>query len=162
MKSVLTVASPLYRVFASVFALTLSSLGQGVATAALPDVETYNFVTRKYNLLMRTSRDGCAFYTDPEFVVARSEKPNQSDKNIRQLIVLQTASRDSGSGCNGVFQFQYADVNCRTNEIRYTSAIGSPANWKTDRESDAAMAKKVCALPTVEFGTPTRNLPPAK
>ncbi|MER3433549.1 MAG: hypothetical protein C4288_08965 [Leptolyngbya sp. ERB_1_1] len=143
-------------------ALSLSILGQGAAIAALPDIETYNLVTRKYNLLMRQSRDGCAFYADPEFIVARSEKPNRSDKNIRQIIVLQTADKNSASGCSGVFQFQYADVNCRTNEIAYTNAIGSPATWKTDRYSDSAMVKKICALPTVEFGTPTQNLPPAK
>ncbi|MBW4443690.1 MAG: hypothetical protein KME10_21155 [Plectolyngbya sp. WJT66-NPBG17] len=143
-------------------AIALSILGQGAAFAALPDVETYNFAIRKYSLLMRQSRDGCAFYADPEFIVARSEKTNGSDKNIRQLIVLQTADKDSGSGCSGVFQFQYADVNCRTNQITYTDAIGSPASWKTDRYSDSAMTKKICALPTVEFATPTQNLPPAK
>ncbi len=143
-------------------ALAVLVLGQGVAIAALPDVETYNFVTRKYNLLMRQSRDGCSFYADPEFIVARSEKQTGSDKNIRQLIVLQTAEQNSGAGCGGVFQFQYADVNCRTNEIAYTDAIGSPAAWKTDRYSDAKLTKKICALPTVEFGTPTQNLPPAR
>lgn len=143
-------------------ALSLSVLSQGAAIAALPDVETYNFVTKKYSLLMRQSRDGCAFYADPEFIVARSEKPNRTDKNIRQLIVLQTADKNSGSGCSGVFQFLYADVNCRTNQISYTDAIGSPAAWKTNRYSDSAMTKKICALPTVEFATPTQNLPPAK
>jgi hypothetical protein len=142
--------------------LAFSILGQTTAIAALPDIETYNFVTRKYNLLMRQSRDGCEFYTDPEFIVARSERPNQPDKNIRQLIVLQTTGKNSGSACSGVFQFQYADVNCRTNQITYTNGVGSPATWKTDRYSDPAMAKKICALPTVDFGTPTQNLPPAK
>ncbi|HTL89144.1 MAG TPA: hypothetical protein VL134_07070 [Leptolyngbya sp.] len=142
--------------------VSLSMLGQGIAIAALPDVETYNFVTRKYNLLLRTSRDGCAFYADPDFIVARSEQPNQADQNIRQLIVLQTSSRNSGTACDGIFQFQYADANCRTNQISYTNAIGSPATWKTDRYLDLTMTKKICALPTVEFGTPTQNLPPAK
>ncbi|MCU0550899.1 MAG: hypothetical protein MUC48_16250 [Leptolyngbya sp. Prado105] len=142
--------------------LALSIVGQGAVFAALPDVETYNFVRNKYSLLMRQSRDGCEFYTDPEFIVARSERPNQSDKNIRQLIVLQTMGKDSGSACDGVFQFHYADVNCKTNQITMTNGIGSPATWKTDRYSDPQMSKKICALPTVEFGTPTQNLPPAK
>lgn len=132
------------------------------AIAALPDVETYNFVTKKYNLLIRESRDGCVFYTDPEFVVARSEIPNRNDKNIRQLIVLQTQNRKGGTACEGVFQFLYADVNCRTNQISYTTGIGSPATWKVERQQDATLSKKLCALPTVEFGTPTQNLPPAK
>lgn len=143
-------------------ALSWVALGQSAAIAALPDVETYNFVTRKYSLLMRQSRDGCVFYTDPEFIVARSEKPDRSDKNIRQLIVLQTMARDGGSACNGVFQFKYADVNCRTNEITYTDGVGSPASWKTTRYFDPAMSKKICALSTVEFATPTQNLPPAR
>lgn len=147
---------------AATLVLSLSVLSQGAAFAALPDIETYNFVLKKYDLLMRQSRDGCAFYADPDFIVARSEKPNGADKNIRQLIVLQTADRNSGSGCSGVFQFLYADVNCRTNQITYTDAIGSPASWKTNRYSDPEMSKKICALPTVEFATPTQNLPPAK
>lgn len=142
--------------------IAVSVFGQGVAMAALPDIKTFNFVMRKYNLLIRQSRDGCEFYTDPEFVVSRSERPNQADKNIRQLIVLQTTGKNSGSACSGVFQFQYADVNCRTNEISYTNGIGSAATWKIDRYSDPAMTRKICALPTVEFGTPTQNLPPAK
>ncbi|MEP0916803.1 hypothetical protein NC981_08220 [Leptolyngbya sp. DQ-M1] len=143
-------------------AVALAVLGQGVAIAALPDVETYEFVTKKYNLLMRQSRDGCVFYADPKFIVARSEKPDRSDKNIRQLIVLQTMTKDGGSACSGVFQFQYADVNCRTNTVTYTDGVGSPATWKTASYSDPAMAKKICALPTVEFATPTQNLPPAR
>lgn len=140
----------------------LSLLSQSSAIAALPDVETYNFVTRKYSLFLRASRDGCEFYTDPSFIVARSERPNPRDTNIRQLIVLQVTGKNSGSACNGVFQFQYADVNCRTNQISYTSGMGSPATWTVERHSEPAMAKKICALPTVEFGTPTQNLPSAK
>lgn len=143
-------------------ALAFAAVGQGVAIAALPDVETYELVTKKYNLLIRQSRDGCVFYTDPKFIVARSETRDRSDKNIRQLIVLQTMPKDGGSACSGVFQFQYADVNCRTNEITYTDGLGSPATWKTSRYSDPAMSKKICALPTVEFATPTQNLPPAR
>ncbi len=135
---------------------------RGAQIAALPDVETYNFVTKKYSLRIRESRDGCVFYTDPEFIVSRSETPNRSDKNIRQLIVLQTQNRNGGTACNGVFQFQYADVNCRTNQIGYTSAIGAPATWKTERYQDSALTRKICALPTVQFDTPTQNLPNSK
>lgn len=142
--------------------VALAILGQSSAMAALPDVETFNFVMNKYSLLMRQTRDGCEFYTDPEFIVARQERPNQPDKNIRQLIVVQTMGKNSGTACSGVFQFLYADVNCKTNQITYTNGVGSPATWKTDRYSDPEITKKICALPTVEFGTPTQNLPPAK
>lgn len=126
-----------------------------VAFAAMPDVETYNFVRRKYTLLIRETRDSCVFYADPEFVTA-----NPRQRDIRQLIVLQTQSDRAGTACNGIFQFLYADVNCKTNQISFTPAIGSPATWKYDRYTDPALTKKVCALPIVEFGTPSPQ--PAK
>ena len=130
--------------------VAFSILSPSVAAfAAMPDVETYNFVRRKYNLLIRTTRDSCAFYTDPKFVTV-----NPRQREVRQLIVLQTQSDNGGSACNGIFQFQYADVNCKTNQFSFTTALGSPATWKYDRYSDPAMAKKICALPIVEFGTP--------
>lgn len=151
----------MHKSIATIVILTVCSQSLS-AVAALPDVETYNFVTKKYNLLIRESRDGCVFYTDPKFVVSRSESPNRNDNNIRQLVVLQSQNRTGGTACEGVFQFLYADVNCRTNQISYTTAIGSPSTWKVERQQDAALSKKLCALPTVRFDTPTQNLPPAR
>lgn len=127
----------------------------GSAIAAMPDVETYTYVTKKYNLLIRETRDSCAFYTDPNFVVVTNER------NIRKLIVLQTQSKRGGTACNGVFQFHYADVNCQTNQILFTNGVGSPASWKYEQYFDPATTKRICALPVVEFGVPNRR-PTAK
>jgi hypothetical protein len=135
--------------------ITVSVLSQSVpALTALPDVETYNQATKKYNFLLLESRSGCAYYTDPTFVTLNSRQ-----KDVRQLIVLQTQSKNGGSLCSGVFQFQYADVNCSNNQIRLTDAVGSPATWKYERYSDPEMTKKVCALPIVEFGVPVQPTP---
>lgn len=136
--------------------ITVSVLSQSVpALTALPDVETYNQVTKKYNFLLLESRSGCAYYTDPTFVTL-----NARQRDVRQLIVLQTQSKQGGSLCGGVFQFQYADVNCSNNQIRLTDAVGSPATWRYERYSDPEMTKKVCALPIVEFGVPVPQATP--
>lgn len=145
--------------------VALSVLSPAIAAvAAMPDVETYNAVRKKYTLLIRETRDSCVFYTDPKFVTA-----NPKQRDIRQLIVLQTQSDSfgvaqganrGGTACEGMFQFQYADVNCKTNQLSFTHAIGSPATWKYDRYTDAETTKKICALPIVEFGIPSS--PPAK
>jgi hypothetical protein len=136
--------------------VALSVLNPSIAAvAAMPDVETYNTVRKKYTLFIRETRDSCVFYTDPKFVTA-----NPKQRDIRQLIVLQTQSDRGGTACEGMFQFQYADVNCKTNQLSFTHAIGSPATWKYERYTDAETTKKICALPIVEFGIPSS--PPAK
>jgi hypothetical protein len=129
----------------------IATLTASPVLAAMPDVETYTTATKKYNFLVRTSRDSCTYSADPKFVVA-GRVPN-----VRQLIVLRTQSNKSGSACNGIFDFHYLDVNCQTNQMSFTTAIGSPATWTYDRYTDPDMSKKICALPVVEFGTPSRR-----
>ncbi len=131
----------------------IACLVQFPALAAMPDVETYTAATKKYNFLVRTTRDSCTYSIDPKFVVAGKEP------NVRQLIALRTQGDRSGTACNGVFEFLYADVNCKTTQLSFTNAIGSPATWKYERYTDADMSKKVCALPVVDFGLPTRRSP---
>lgn len=106
--------------------------------------------------MIRETKDGCVFQTDPKFVVVT---PNQPD--IRRLIVLQSQGKKSGSACDGVFQFQFADVNCKTGQMQFTQGLGAPQTWKYESYSDSAIAKKICALPVMQYGVPNRR-PTAK
>jgi hypothetical protein len=125
--------------FLSIFAQTLPAI------AVFPDPETYQYITKKYNLLLRQGRDGCAYYADPTLV--------QGDKDMRKLIVLFTEGPNSGTFCRGMFRFVWLDVNCKTNLATYTNAIGSPANWQISRETDAETTQKICAISPQNLGT---------
>ena len=107
--------------------------------ATLPDQETYNFVSKQYNLLIHTSRDGCSYYANPQTL--------KGDNNNRMISVLLTRGDISGgSGCNGVFQFLRLQVRCQTQEISYSEDISSPANFTENWQSNLGVANRICSL----------------
>jgi hypothetical protein len=118
----------------SVCILTIAS----PTPAALPDRETYDFVTSRYTLLLEQTRSGCGYYANPDTLYVKG--------NDRGLLVLLMRGNPGGSLCNGVFEFKNLEVRCKTGEIAYIDRIGSPANWKEEWYSNPGVAKQVCAL----------------
>lgn len=108
------------------------------AFAALPDAETYNFVTSRYFLLLDERRSGCGFFANPDTLAVDDEN--------RSLLVLQMRSPNGGSACNGVFDFHTLQVRCESQEVSYSSQIGSPATWDESWMVSPTVAEQVCAL----------------
>lgn len=107
--------------------------------AALPDQETYNFARKRYNLLIRMSRDGCSYYANPQTLSIQ--------ENTRIVSVLLTRGEvGGGSGCNGIFQFLRLTVRCQNQEISYSDAIGSPANQQEEWQPNLEVANRICSL----------------
>lgn len=109
--------------------------------AALPDQETYNFVTERYNLFLEDTRGGCSNYANPTTLAQNSTNPN-----LLSVRVLQTRGERGGSLCNGVFEFKQLSVNCQTSAVIYSDLIGSPATWAEKPYQNEELAAKVCSL----------------
>lgn len=122
------------------FSLTLSGLGATPSNAALPDQETYDFVIRRYNLLLEETRSGCGYYANPNTLSVTGDE--------RALSVLLMRGPSGGSACNGLFQFQVLQVRCPTEEVSYSEQIGSPANWEASWSQNTQVAQQVCSLPS--------------
>src|SRR6478672_6158163 len=103
-------------------AIALSLASTGPAHAALPDQETYDFVTERYSLLLENTRGGCSNYANPATLSQESD-----NSPLLSVSVLQMRGEVGGSMCNGVFEFQELSVNCQTGEVMYRNLIGSPA-----------------------------------
>lgn len=115
--------------------ITLPSL------AALPDQETYEFVSQRYHVSLENTRGGCTYYANPDTLVHDAQNPA-----MQSLTVLLTRGEGGGSMCNGVFEFKNLTVNCQTAEVVYSDRIGSPASWNDQPYVDSNLASQVCAL----------------
>lgn len=106
------------------------------AIAALPDAETYKFVTSRYKLYIENTRGGCTYLANPQTLSRQGER--------RSISVLLTRGQDGGSACNGVFEFQQLQVNCNNQQIYYDEQLpGSEApRWF----SHPVVAQTVCLL----------------
>jgi hypothetical protein len=122
------------------FSLTLSGFSAASSHAALPDQETYDFVTRRYNLLLEETRSGCGYYANPSTLSVTGDE--------RALSVLLMRGPSGGSSCNGLFQFQRLQVRCSTEEVSYSEQIGSPANWEISWYQNNQVAQQICSLPS--------------
>lgn len=111
------------------------------ALAALPDQETYEFVSQRYNLPIENTRGGCTYYANPDTLYQ-----NRNNPAIRGLSVLLMRGEQGGSMCNGVFEFKDLTVNCQTEEVVYSDRIGSPATWNDQPYVNSGLASEVCAL----------------
>ena len=124
-----------------VTAIGLSLATTVPARAALPDQETYDFVTERYSLLLENTRGGCSNYANPDTLSQASD-----NSPLLSVNVLQTRGEVGGSMCNGVFEFKELSVNCQTAEVMYRDLIGSPANWTEQPYQNEDLANKVCSL----------------
>jgi hypothetical protein len=106
--------------------------------AALPDQETYDFVTSKYTLLLEQTRGGCGYYANPNTLSITG--------NERTVSILMMRGQPGGTACNGVFEFQVLSVRCQTGEVSYSEQLASPANWQEDWHSNAEVAQQICSL----------------
>ena len=127
--------------FTLLSAIALSFASTVPAHAALPDPETYDFVTERYNLLLENTRGGCSNYANPATLVQDSD-----NSPLVGVTVLQMRGEPGGSMCNGVFEFKQLSVNCQTAEVMYRDLIGSPANWTEQPYQNEDLANKVCSL----------------
>nr|WP_290226502.1 hypothetical protein [Trichocoleus desertorum] len=124
-----------------VTAIALSLATTVPARAALPDQETYDFVTEHYSLLLEDTRGGCSNYANPGTLSQASD-----NSPLVSVNVLQMQGEVGGSMCNGVFEFKELNVNCQTAEVMYRDLIGSPANWTEQPYQNEGLANKVCSL----------------
>ena len=124
-----------------VTAIALSLASTVPVRAALPDQETYDFVTERYSLLLEDTRGGCSNYANPATLSQESD-----NSPLVSVTVLQTRGESGGSMCNGVFEFKQLSVNCQTAEVIYRDLIGSPANWTERPYQNGELANKVCSL----------------
>jgi hypothetical protein len=122
-------------------AIALSLASTVPAQAALPDQETYDFVTERYTLLLENTRGGCSNYANPATLSQASD-----NSALLSVTVLQMRGDPGGSLCNGVFEFQRLSVNCQTAEVMYRKLIGSPATWNEQPYQNEDLANKVCSL----------------
>ena len=106
--------------------------------AALPDQETYDFVTSKYDLLLEQTRDGCGYYANPDTIAINSDE--------RSVVILMTRGQPGGTACNGVFKFLILSVRCQTEEVSYSERLASPANWQENWHSNAEVAQQICSF----------------
>ena len=108
--------------------------------AGLPDRETYEYVTKRYNVFLEATRGGCSHYANAEQITEKGA--------IRYLPVLVVRGEGGGTLCNGVFEFISLRVDCPNNLVAYNNYIASPANWKESKPyKDARLSLKVCSLP---------------
>ena len=124
-----------------VTAIALSLASTVPAHAALPDPETYDFVTERYSLLLENTRSGCSNYANPATLSQASD-----NSPLLSVSILQMRGEQGGSLCNGVFEFKQLSVNCQTAEVMYRDLIGSPANWTEQPYQNEDLASKVCSL----------------
>ncbi|MEP0870564.1 hypothetical protein NDA01_12195 [Trichocoleus desertorum AS-A10] len=122
-------------------AIALSLTSTVSVRAALPDQETYDFVTERYSLLLEDTRSGCSNYANPATLSQASD-----NSPLLTVRVLQMRGEVGGSLCNGVFEFKQLNVNCQTAEVMYRDLIGSPANWTEQPYQNEDLANKVCSL----------------
>lgn len=129
----------IFRVSTALFLMLIGVTGAlcTPAQAALPDDESYEFVTSRYNVLLEQRRNGCAYYANPRTLVSQG--------NDRRLSVLLI--QNNGSLCNGTFEFQVLSVRCQSREVSYSVRIGSPANWVENWQQIPAVADPVCSMP---------------
>ncbi|HEY9858284.1 MAG TPA: hypothetical protein V6D16_02180 [Candidatus Obscuribacterales bacterium] len=124
-----------------VTAIALSLATTVPARAALPDQETYDFVTERYTLMLEDTRGGCSNYANPATLSQASD-----NSPLLSVTVLQTRGENGGSMCNGVFEFKQLSVNCQTAEVTYRDLTGSPASWNEQPYQNEDLANKVCSL----------------
>ena len=125
--------------FGCCIAMLILSLTKPVQ-AGLPDRETYEYVTKRYNVFLEATRGGCSHYANYEQITEKGA--------TRYLSVLVVRGEGGGTLCNGVFEFISLRVECQNNLVAYNNYIASPANWKESKPyKDARLSLKVCSLP---------------
>lgn len=110
--------------------------GQSVRLAALPDTDSYKYVTGRYTLYLQSTRSGCTYTANPQTLTRQA--------NLRSMSVLLTRGKEGGSACNGVFKFEQLQVNCSNQKIYYDEqlAFAQSPQWFFSPE----IAVKVCSL----------------
>jgi hypothetical protein len=104
--------------------------------AALPDQETFEFVTRRYTLLLEEDRGGCGYYANLDTLTQNG--------TARTVSVLRMRGESGGSLCNGIFEFKVLSVDCAQGEVSYSDRIGSPATWEEHWHSNLDVAQMIC------------------
>jgi hypothetical protein len=111
------------------------------AVAGLPDEETYNYVKKRYSLLVDGQRrSDCSRFARPGSVV--------KEGTTRYLNVLVTRGENDGTICSGAFSFQSLRVDCKTNMVAYMGFIATPFEWRDSTPyENPELARTVCSLP---------------
>jgi len=111
------------------------------ALAGLPDEETYNYVKKRYSILIDGKRRGdCSRFARPGSVV--------KEGSSRYLQVLVTRGESDGTICSGAFSFESLRVDCKTSMVAYKDFIATPFDWSDSKPyENPELARTVCSLP---------------
>ena len=104
------------------------------------DQEVFNLASSQYSLLVGRGRDSCATYVDPS-----SLKIQDNQRNLSALI---RGDEQSGTACNGLFEFKDMSVRCSTAEVSLADHLGSVATWVEDWQKNDTIAQQICDLPS--------------
>ena len=113
-------------------AIVVTESAEDIVQAATPDAASTEAVMEHYSVLLKVSRDGCAYFLNPDTV-------HINESGLRAGSVVLVDGSD-GTSCNGMFRFETLAVNCQAESVSFFEAVGSPATWQQNfyRDPDVA------------------------
>lgn len=122
----------------TLFLITIGQVLEAKAANLLDD-DMYDYLDRRYTLLLKEDRSSCGYYADPTEIRSR--------RNLRYLNLRVIRGPSGGTACFGMIAFPLLKVDCQTQMLTYAYPSKPPEYWRIDRHKDTAVAQKVCALP---------------